>query len=253
MAAGKGTRMKNPDKAKVLFEVCGKPMIQHVAELAFTLGSERVIAIVGFQRESVIEHVKRSNPLVEFAIQDPQFGTGHAVMQTESLLRNFEGDILVLSGDVPLLRVETIHRLFDEHHALDAVATILTTVIDDPTGYGRVLRGDDGAVLGVVEHKDASEEEKKVKEINSGIYVFDAKHLFDGLRHITPHNAQNEYYLPDVFQYFKKERLPIAAVIAEDSNEIRGVNTIEQLLEVEQVLASRWIADVAHCQKKLYH
>ena len=217
MAAGKGTRMKNPDKAKVLFEVCGKPMIQHVAELAFTLGSERVIAIVGFQRESVIEHVKRSNPLVEFAIQDPQFGTGHAVMQTESLLRNFEGDILVLSGDVPLLRVETIHRLFDEHHALDAVATILTTVIDDPTGYGRVLRGDDGAVLGVVEHKDASEEEKKVKEINSGIYVFDAKHLFDGLRHITPHNAQNEYYLPDVFQKWSRswraDGLPMLRIV----------------------------------------
>ena len=239
MAAGKGTRMKNPDKAKVMFEVCGKPMIQHVADLAFALGSKRVVAIVGFQRASVIEYLKKSNPLVEFAIQDPQLGTGHAVMQTEPLLRNFEGDILVLSGDVPLLRAATLHCLLDEHHALDAVATILTTVIDDPTGYGRVLRGDDGAVLGVVEHKDASDEEKKVKEINSGIYVFDARHLFDALQHITPHNAQNEYYLPDVFQYFKKERLPIAAVIAEDSNEIRGINTIEQLLEVEQVLAKR--------------
>lgn len=239
MAAGKGTRMKNPDKAKVMFEVFGKPMIQHVVELAQALGSERVIAIVGFQRESVISYLTTASPFVEFAVQDPQLGTGHAVMQTESALASFDGDVLVLSGDVPLLRTETIHRLVDEHHAADAVATILTTVIDDPTGYGRVLRDVDGSVLGVVEHKDASEDERMVKEINSGIYVFDAKHLFDALHHITPHNVQNEYYLPDAFLYFKKEHMPIAAVIAEDSNEIRGVNTVEQLAEVEMALRRR--------------
>jgi UDP-N-acetylglucosamine pyrophosphorylase len=239
MAAGKGTRMKNSDKPKVMFEVNGKPMIEYVVELAQRIHSARIVAIVGFQRELVIEYLRAAAPMVEFAVQDPQLGTGHAVMQTEELLKEFRGDILVLSGDVPMLRTETISRLLERHHATRAVATILTTDLEDPTGYGRVLRSADGSVAAVVEHKDATEEERKVKEINSGIYVFKCQNLFETLRHITPHNVQKEYYLPDVFDYFKKHDLRVTAMKSPDANEIRGVNTVEQLAEVEAALAAR--------------
>lgn len=239
MAAGKGTRMKNSEKAKVMFEVSGKPMIDHVVQLAVALKSFRTIAIVGFQRESVISHLKRLAAPVEFAVQDPQLGTGHAVMQTKPLLNDFEGDVLVLSGDVPLLRTATIRGLVAYHHQKGAVATILTAALDDPAGYGRILRDRAGHVVGIVEHRDATGTQKKVREINSGIYIFDNAHLFDALGHINPHNAQNEYYLTDVFSYYWKHGMRVAAKKAEDFNEIRGVNTVEQLIEANKVLEGR--------------
>lgn len=239
MAAGKGTRMKDPSRAKVMFEVKNKPMLQHVVELAESLSSDRIIAIVGFYRESVIEFLNTVAPHVETVVQEPQMGTGHAVMQTEPLLRNYSGDVLVLSGDVPLLRKETIAKLIHHHRETNAVGTILTALIDDPAGYGRVLRNKNGNVTGIVEQKDASDEQKKVNEINSGIYIFDAKYLFDALQHINTHNAQNEYYLTDVFGYFWEHHFIIAAVSSDDLNEIRGVNTLEQLQEAEDVLNER--------------
>ncbi|MFA6468684.1 MAG: sugar phosphate nucleotidyltransferase [Bacteroidota bacterium] len=239
MAAGKGTRMKDATKAKVMFEVLGKPMVQHVVETAQSLGSDRIITVIGFQRESVAAYLKKVVPTVEFAVQDPQLGTGHAVMQAEPFLRNYEGDVIVLSGDVPLLRKETIQKLIDCHHENNAAGTILTAKLDDPTGYGRILRSDNNYVLGIMEQKDATDEQRKIDEINSGIYIFDTPHLFAALQHINPHNAQNEYYLTDVFAHFWKQKLVVAAMMAEDANEIRGVNTVEQLQEAENVLKSR--------------
>ncbi len=229
MAAGKGTRMKNPEKAKVMFEVQGKPMIEHVVDLAISLKSTRIITIVGYQRESVMAHLKKVTPEIEFAVQEPQLGTGHAVMQTRNLLGDFQGDVLVLSGDVPLLRESTIRELIACQHQKKAVATILTADLDDPSGYGRILRDQDDHVIGIVEHRDASEEQRNIREINSGIYIFDNTHMFDALAHINPHNAQNEYYLTDVFGYYWKHRMKVAAKKAEDFDEIRGVNTADQL------------------------
>src|SRR5208283_942983 len=226
MAAGKGTRMKNSEKAKVMFEVAGKPMIQHVVDLAVTLNSSRIIAVVGFYRESVTTYVHSTTPTVEFAVQEPQLGTGHAVMQTKNLLGDFRGDVLVLSGDVPLLREQTICELVSVHREKNAVATILTTDLEDPSGYGRVLRGEEDNVVGIVEHKDATDDQRMVREINSGIYIFDNAHLFDALGHITTHNVQHEYYLTDVFGYYWKHGMKVAAKKVADFDEVRGVNTV---------------------------
>jgi UDP-N-acetylglucosamine pyrophosphorylase len=239
MAAGKGTRMKNSEKAKVMFEVCEIPMIEHVVRLAYNVNSARVVVIVGFKRQSVEEHVSKVASAAEFAIQEPQLGTGHAIIQTEPLLRDYEGDLLILSGDVPLLQESTIENLKEHHHESKAVATILTADVDDPTGYGRVIRNENGFVESIVEHRDASAEQLLVHEINSGIYIFDSRNLYAALAHITPHNAQNEYYLTDVFSYYWQHMLPVAAVKAADHNEIRGINTIDQLSEAETILISR--------------
>ena len=239
MAAGKGTRMKNSEKAKVMFEVSGKPMIEHVVNLAVALKSSRIIVVVGFHRDSVIHHLATVAPSAEFAVQDPQLGTGHAVLQTKHLLAGFHGDVLVLSGDVPLLRVSTVNELSTWHTHQQAGATILTADLDDPTGYGRILRDDKNHVIGIVEHKDATEEQRKVREINSGIYIFDNTQMFTALDHIHPHNAQNEYYLTDAFAYYWKQGIKVAAKKAKDFNEIRGVNTVEQLAEANEILGKR--------------
>lgn len=239
MAAGKGTRMKDSSKPKVMFEVNGKPMVEHVVELAQSLGAERIITIVGFQREALYSHLENVAPMVEFAVQDPQLGTGHAIMQAEPFLRRYEGDVLVLSGDVPILSAKTILNLIEHHRDNNAAGTILTAMMDDPAGYGRILRSKSGYVLGIVEHKDATDEQKKIKEINSGIYLFDSRYLFSSLQHINPHNAQNEYYLPDVFSHFWRQKLVVAAMATDDPNEIRGVNTVEQLQEAELALKKR--------------
>jgi UDP-N-acetylglucosamine pyrophosphorylase len=239
MAAGKGTRMKNPDKPKVMYEVLGKPMIDYVTGLAALLHSSRTIVVVGFKRETVMHHIKKVSPEVEFAIQEPQLGTGHAVSQTEPFLRDFRGDVLVLSGDVPLLRPETIEKLSTLHRTKKAVATILTTDLDDPKGYGRIIRGKGHEVVGIIEQKDATESEREITEINSGIYLFKAKELFNALHRITTVNAQHEYYLTDVFALFRKNGLSVAAQKTKDVDEIRGVNTIEQLEEVQKALSNR--------------
>ena len=245
MAAGKGTRMKNSEKAKVMFEVAGKPMIQHVVDLAVALNSSRIIAVVGFYRESVTDYLHGTAPSVEFAVQEPQLGTGHAVMQAKNLLKDFRGDVLVLSGDVPLLRVPTIRDLILFHRYKEAVATILTADLDDPSGYGRIMRGEGDHVIGIVEHKDATDAQRKVREINSGIYIFDNAHLFDALGHINTHNVQNEYYLTDVFAYYWKHGMKVAAQKAADFDEVRGVNTAGQLVEANEILRKRNLVRVS--------
>jgi UDP-N-acetylglucosamine diphosphorylase/glucosamine-1-phosphate N-acetyltransferase len=239
MAAGKGKRMLNDDLPKVMHEVTGKPMVDHVVDLALKIGVPPVIVIVGFRREMVMEHLSGIyGQSVTFAIQAEQLGTGHAVMQTEELLKGFDGDVLVLSGDVPLLTALTMQNLIDSHHSTGAAMTVLTAKVDDPTGYGRIIRLPDGSVDRIVEHKDATADEMAVDEINSGIYVFKRKELFDALRHITPENSQHEYYLTDVFGYFVHHGMRVSAVLAKHFDEIRGVNTVSQLKEAEAVLKS---------------
>jgi UDP-N-acetylglucosamine pyrophosphorylase len=239
MAAGKGTRMKDPSKVKVMYKVLGKPMIHYVVDLAYKLKADRIIVIVGYQRDAVINYICKSHPNVEIAVQAEQLGTGHAIMQTETTLKNYDGDVIVLSGDVPLLTAASMQQLIEHHFETQAAATILTAPIDDPTGYGRIIRNDDNSVKKIVEEKDATKEERTVKEINSGIYIFDKQKLFDGLQHLTPHNVQKEYYLTDVFEYFWKHHWRISALKATSVDEIRGINTIEHLNEAETIKLTR--------------
>jgi UDP-N-acetylglucosamine pyrophosphorylase len=239
MAAGKGTRMKNPDIAKVMYTVDGKPMVEHVVDLALRLKSARTVVLVGWQKESVITHLRQSGKPVLCVEQSPQLGTGHAVMQAERTLEGFDGDVLVLSGDVPLLLERTAASLLSLHRDTAAAATVLTAVLDDPTGYGRILRDAQGHVVGIVEQKDATEHQREIREINSGIYLFRKGRLFEGLKHITPKNSQKEYYLTDVFQYFWRNKYPVRAVVADDPLEIRGVNTLQQLDEARDAYSRR--------------
>jgi UDP-N-acetylglucosamine diphosphorylase/glucosamine-1-phosphate N-acetyltransferase len=235
MAAGQGKRMKNPDMAKVMYPLAGVPLIEHVVRLARLSGARQIIAIVGHQRESVIAHLRSVDPGIDTAVQAEQLGTAHAVRQAEQRLRDFDGDVLILSGDAPLTRPETIAAMLDRHRSTGAVVTVLTAVLPDPTGYGRVLRAPDGRISRIVEHKDAKPEELAVGEINSGIYVFRARLVFDALSRVTNDNAQGEYYLPDVFASFARDGLRMEPCIVDSFDEIRGVNTIEQLQEMEAI------------------
>jgi UDP-N-acetylglucosamine diphosphorylase/glucosamine-1-phosphate N-acetyltransferase len=239
LAAGLGKRMKSPEKPKVMFEINGKPMIDHVVRLAFLVNAEKVVPIVGHHREQVIEYLKRNFPDkdIEYAVQNEQLGTGHAVMQTESILKDFEGDILILSGDVPLLRFETVQQLIGEHFSSNNNATLLTTVFKDPHGYGRIVRNSAGNFEKIVEHKDATDEEKLINEINPAIYIVKSGVLFDALSRISPENSQKEYYLTDIFHFIPKERT--GTVTTGDELEVTGVNSIEQLKEMEDALNSR--------------
>jgi UDP-N-acetylglucosamine diphosphorylase/glucosamine-1-phosphate N-acetyltransferase len=239
MAAGKGTRMKNPDIAKVMYEVAGKPMIEHVVNLSTRLKAFRILVIVGWQRDTVVNYLSKVTDGIEFVDQLQQLGTGHAIIQTAEPLKEFDGDVLILSGDVPLLTYETLDSLMATHTTTSASATILTAELEDPTSYGRIIRNKEGSVLKIVEQKDASPAELTQKEINSGIYVFDKMRLFEALQQIKPNNAQGEYYLTDVFEYFWKNNWRVSALKAKNSVEIMGINNLAQLEEARRIFESR--------------
>lgn len=239
LAAGKGKRMKNPNMAKVMYEIGNKPMIYHVVELSKKINPARLIIVVGWQRQMIIDYFKNESEKIEFVEQLEQLGTGHAVMQTHHLLKDFKGSVLILSGDVPLLSYSTIDRMIKEYSATNADAVILTTELEDPTGYGRIIRSEDNAVLKILEHKDAPPEILKIKEINSGIYLFDATKLFEALKHLKPDNAQNEYYLTDVFEHFWKKNYKVIAVKSKDPLEIMGINDVTQLELARKVFTQR--------------
>ncbi|MDD5362773.1 MAG: sugar phosphate nucleotidyltransferase [Ignavibacteria bacterium] len=240
MAAGKGKRMKNPEKSKVMFEIKGKPMIEYVIDLSLNIHSELIIPIVGHQKQSVIdflsERYQDNINRIKFAHQDEQLGTGHALMQTKEILKDFDGDVLILSGDVPLLRYETVMKFLKYHFENGFRASLLSAIFDNPFGYGRVIRKSDGTFIDIIEEKDADEEQKKIKEINSGIYIVDNKILFEALTTLKTDNAQGEYYLTDIFKYFRDKQIKIGAVPCDNNIEITGVNTIDQLAELEKLI-----------------
>lgn len=236
LAAGKGTRMKS-DLAKVLHPLNGRPMVEYVIDAAEGIGSEKIVLIIGHQKERVRETLRGRN--VEFAVQEPQLGTGHAVMQAAPLFRNYDGNVVVLSGDVPLLRARSLQQLIDFHEQRKPLATMLTTIMSDPTGYGRVVRDDEGYVVKIVEEKDADETTRQIKEINVGIYVFAARPLFETLPLVKNDNRQKEYYLPDVLKIYAQRGEKIAAYPTENVEETHGINTVEQLQRAEQILRSR--------------
>lgn len=236
LAAGKGTRMKS-DLPKVLHPLNGREMVQYVIDVAEEIGSEKTVLIVGHGREQVKKAVMDRR--VEFAVQEPQLGTGHAVMQAADHFKNYDGDVLVLSGDVPLLTAKTIRALMDIHQKQQPLASLLTAEMDNPTGYGRVVRDENGFVKAIVEHKDADEDTLKIKEINVGIYIFKSRRLFETLPKVKNDNKQGEYYLPDVVKIYVEQGEKVSAVKTPDVEETHGINTVEQLKAAEQILLSR--------------
>ncbi|UCZ53308.1 bifunctional UDP-N-acetylglucosamine diphosphorylase/glucosamine-1-phosphate N-acetyltransferase GlmU [Bacillus shivajii] len=235
LAAGKGTRMKS-DLYKVLHPVCEKPMVQHIVDQLKGCNVEKTIAIVGHGADTVKDQLGND---IEYALQEEQLGTGHAVMQAENVLNDKDGTTVVLCGDTPLLTKETIDALIEEHESKGAKATVLTASAEDPTGYGRIIRSNDGSVKKIVEHKDASDEERLVEEINTGTYCFDNRTLFEALKHVNNDNVQGEYYLPDVIEILQKQDEIIAAYLTDDFNETMGVNDRVALSRAEQIMKKR--------------
>jgi bifunctional UDP-N-acetylglucosamine pyrophosphorylase/glucosamine-1-phosphate N-acetyltransferase len=235
LAAGQGTRMKSK-LYKVLHPVCGKPMVQHVVDQINSLQMEKMVVVVGHGAEKVQEQLGGQ---VEYVLQDEQLGTAHAVMQADEALANEDGITLVVCGDTPLIKAETMEKLIAEHQSAGAKATILTAKPEDPTGYGRIIRNSEGTVERNVEHKDASEEERKVNEINTGTYCFDNKSLFKALKQVNNDNVQGEYYLPDVIEILKNAGEVIAAYTTPDFNETLGVNDRVALSQAESLMKKR--------------
>ena len=235
MAAGKGTRMKSK-KSKLVQKIYDKELVKRVANLAEKIGSSEIIAVVGYLREQV-EAVLEDK--VKYAYQEELLGTGHAVMQAERYLKGKKGKVVILYGDVPLIRPETLKSLINKSIAGKEYATVLTAIYDNPTGYGRIIRDEGGNIKEIVEEKDANLEQKQIKEINSGIYCFDIEALVDAIHKITPNNAQGEYYLTDVIKIMNEQGLKTGAMIVEDNTEILGVNDRTQLELLTKVLKNR--------------
>ncbi|MCY7826188.1 bifunctional UDP-N-acetylglucosamine diphosphorylase/glucosamine-1-phosphate N-acetyltransferase GlmU [Bacillus spizizenii] len=235
LAAGQGTRMKSK-LYKVLHPVWGKPMVEHVVDEALKLSLSKLVTIVGHGAEEV---KKQLGDKSEYALQAEQLGTAHAVKQAQPFLADEKGVTIVICGDTPLLTAETMEQMLKEHTQREAKATILTAVAEDPTGYGRIIRGENGAVQKIVEHKDASEEERLVTEINTGTYCFDNEALFRAIDLVSNDNAQGEYYLPDVIEILKNEGETVAAYQTDNFQETLGVNDRVALSQAEQFMKER--------------
>ncbi len=245
LAAGLGTRMRS-NLAKVLHKLDGRPLINHVCRTATALAPRKVYVVIGHQGEdvktAVLEELDTAH--AEFVWQKEQLGTGHAVNSAREFLENEDSTLLVLSGDVPMIRAETLAALVQQHRAhrgKGAACTILTVKLDDPIGYGRIVRDDAGLFDRIVEQKDATEEERKVKEINSGIYCFDTRKLYDALSSVKNENAQGEYYLTDVPTVLRERGEDIAIYHHSDPHEIEGINNRVQLADMERILSRRVI------------
>ena len=235
LAAGMGTRMKSK-MPKVLHKVCGKRLSKWVIDASEAAGADKVCAVVGHKAETVKEVL---GDVCEFALQAEQKGTGHAVMQAIDVIKNSKGEVVILNGDTPLITAETINKAIEYHKNNGNQATVITAILDDATGYGRIVRDNDGSVLKIVEQKDASKEEKKINEVNSGMYVFDAQSLVYALDKITPNNAQGEYYLTDTLEILLSAGKKIGGYAISDNDEIRGINDRVQLNEAEKIMQKR--------------
>ena len=234
LAAGLGTRMKS-GTIKILHRAAGRPIIDYVLDLASDLSPAPPVMVIGYQREAVQKSVGNR---ARFAVQEQQLGTGHAVLQAAEQV-DPNKRVMILSGDVPLTRSETLRRLLDEHERSGNALTLLTMKLDNPAMYGRIVRDDNDAVLRIVEAKDASDEQKQIREVNAGIYVFNGEHLFDNLRNLRPENAQKEYYLTDLLSVIRDAGHRVGAVVAEDPIEALGVNSRGELAQVEREIQRR--------------
>ena len=234
LAAGQGTRMKS-DLPKVLHPVCGKPMVWHALQAVTSASTEKPIMVVGHGADAV---QKQIGDLAHFVIQEERLGTGHAVQKAESRLKDFSGHILVSSADMPLLTRDTLYRLVARQEANMGPITMLTVIADDPRGFGRIVRGDDGQVKAIVEDSDCTEEEKAIKELNAAAYCFDSEWLWDALSRI-PLSAKGEYYLTDTVGLAVEAGLRVETIMLEDAAEAIGVNTRVHLSEAETQMRAR--------------
>jgi len=233
LAAGKGTRMKSA-LPKVLHRVAGLPLIEHVLAGAAALNPRSTTVVIGHQADA-LRAAFRDRENVTFVVQEPQLGTAHALLQTEPVLRDAAGTLVLLSGDVPLLTACTLRALVERHTEKGAAATVVTAIVDDPRGYGRIVRVGE-QIARIVEEKDATPAEQRIQEINSGIYAFAVEGLFDAVRSIAAENAQREYYLPDLVSIYRQRGLIVETVTVSNADEIRGINSRAELASVGRVV-----------------
>lgn len=237
LAAGKGTRMGG-DLPKVLYPVADRPMLWWVIEACRRAGVSRCVVVIGYRGDAVREALAGRDDC-DFAEQREQMGTGHATRTAEPLLRGWSGDVFVLAGDGPLIRPQTLGRLLEIHRRQGASATLATAELDDPTGYGRVIRSEDGGFEAIVEQKDATPAQLAVREVNPSYYCFRSAELFDALGRVTNRNTQGEYYLTDVPGLLKAEGRRVAVVAAVPPEDILSINTPAQLAEVDRIFRGR--------------
>jgi UDP-N-acetylglucosamine diphosphorylase/glucosamine-1-phosphate N-acetyltransferase len=237
LAAGKGTRMKS-DKAKVLHELNGRPMITFVVDAASQIAAENVIVVIGHQKD-IVKEVVLKNANTGFAIQEKQLGTGHAVKCAMSEIEESIKSVMILCGDVPLISADTIFQLRQKHNNEGNVVTVLSVEVEDPYGYGRMVQSQSGSIEKIVEESDASDNEKEIKFINSGIYCVEKKFLKTALNNIADNNAQGEFYLTDIVEIACNENKKIGIYIGQNSKEVKGINTLDDLTEAQSLLDSK--------------
>jgi len=235
LAAGAGTRMKS-SIAKVAHTVCGKPLLSYVVDAASAAGSSQIVLVLGHQAQQVREIAPKDAVCV---MQEKQLGTGHAVMSAREQLESRTGTVLILCGDTPLITGQTLKKAYEHHVQERNDITVLTAVMDEPTGYGRIIRGSDGRVRAIVEHKDATDDERLVREINSGMYFFEIPALLSALNGLSNQNSQNEYYLTDTLSGILNAGGRAGTYVISDSKEIMGVNDRCQLAEAEKYINNR--------------
>jgi UDP-N-acetylglucosamine diphosphorylase/glucosamine-1-phosphate N-acetyltransferase len=234
LAAGKGTRMKS-DRAKVLHPLAGRPMLAYVLDLAKHLEADPLVVVVGHQADQV-RAAAVEWPGARFALQEPQLGTGHAVMAAMPEMAQYSGPVLVLYGDVPGLRMQTVQDLLAAHRQNNLALTVLAMDLADPAHYGRLVTDPAGRLKAIVEYRDADEDQRKISVVNSGIYVIEADPLRRGLQHLKPDNDQREYYLTDLVSLFYEWDLPLGWRLCPDPAEVAGINSKQELAEYEQRL-----------------
>lgn len=236
LAAGKGTRMKSA-KAKVLHEVFYAPMVQHVLDSLHTLPVTRTVVVVGHQKESVELQLKDYD--ISFAEQTVQLGTGHAVLAAEESLEGSSGTVMILCGDTPLIRTSMLSMLYQEHQKHSATVTLVTTLLNDPSNYGRIISDPNGNIRAIVEHKDANSEELLVQEINAGIYCVDKEYLFSTLKKVGTDNSQGEVYLTDIIKMAVEDELTVKTFTTKNSIDVLGVNSRLELSQAQTELQLR--------------
>ncbi len=242
LAAGKGTRMES-DLPKVLHPVCGRPMLAYVLDVARQAGSSRLLVVVGYRAELVKQTFADDARDISWVVQSPQRGTGHAVMVCKLELSGLDGPVLVLAGDGPLIRPETLRQLIDTHQAAGAACTLATSILPDPGGYGRILRDEAGNLVGIVEALDATARQKAIREVNVSVYCFDAAALADVIGRLKNDNAKGEYYLTDALGLLASDGRKIAAIAAVAPQDVLSINTLDELQKVSDIMAGRMAAE----------
>jgi len=242
LAAGKGTRMKS-DLVKVLHPLLGVPMLSYPIDLSLNgINSGKTIVVVGYQGEKIRAHF--IDDRLTFVDQGDPIGTGHAVLCTEDHLKGFKGRVLILCGDVPLLKRDTVRRFIDAHKSSGSTITVMTAILEDPAGYGRIVRMDGGLIRRIVEEKDASPPEMAIREVNAGIYCVDSPFLFEALRRVSTDNAQGEYYLTDIVAIANQQGKRAYGFAVEDPTEVMGINTRVDLAKADEILRNELLTQM---------